>query len=199
MNCATASVSFQDGPEYEVILIVEPDAYYRTLLARGLLDEGFEVRSPETIDRDTEKPRLAIVNLEDLEEEDADVLLADLLGPHRDIPVILRSSNPGELEESARMLGLNVALSLAKDTADEEVVARVVELLPRGALASVPVLGVPRDELGWFEVDPDREAFLESVDGQGDLEAIATRTGLEPSVITGLAATLVGEGIIALI
>jgi hypothetical protein len=217
MDLRTAGVTFQDGPEPEVVLIVEPDGYYRTVLGRALLDEGFEVRSPETLARDTERPQLAIVNLEDLEEEDADVLLADLLGPYSDVPLILRSSNPTELEEGARILGLNVALSLAKDTADQEVVAWVREwCLPtsasvgdedgresleppsRGPLAGVPVLAVARQDLGWFEVDPDQEVFLESVDGEGDLEAIAIRTGLEPSVVTSIAGTLVDEGVIAL-
>src|SRR5579863_10120314 len=86
MNLTAASVTFPDGPEHEVVLIVEPDAFYRTLLTRALLDEGFEVRSPETLECDTERPQLAIVNLEDLEEEDVDVLLADMLGPHSGVP-----------------------------------------------------------------------------------------------------------------
>jgi hypothetical protein len=217
MNLTTASVIFEDGPEQEVVLVVEPDAYTRTILVRALLDDGFEVRSPETIDGDTERPQLAIVNLEDLEEEDADVLLADFLGPLSDVPLILRSSCPSELEEGARMLGLNVALSLPKDAAGQEVVARVRELcfpetasagdddgsesfdrFPRGDLAGVPVLAVARGDLGWFEVDADQEVFLENVDGEGDLEAIATRMGLEPSVVSSIAGILVDEGVIAL-
>jgi hypothetical protein len=175
---------------------------------------GFDVRLPETLGT-AGTPRFAIVNLEDLREKDADTLLQSLLDKHHDVPLILRSSNPTHAEAEARTLGLNVALSFAKDALEREVVARACqwclsgsageydgrvssERVAPGALQRVPVLAVGRDDLGWFEADPGQAAFLASIDGERNLEAIATRTGRKPSVIMSVARTLVEEGLVVL-
>jgi hypothetical protein len=213
VNRSTA-LRASDAHERQVVLLVEPSPLHQAVLAFALVAAGFDVQLPETLGS-AGTPRFAIVNLEDLREEDADPLLSSLLDAHHDVPLILRSSDPPDAEAGARTLGLNVAMSLAKDVLEREVVemacqwclsgstggndGRVsLERVIPGALQRVPVLAVGRDDLGWFEATPDQAAFLASIDGRRDLETIATRTGREPSVVMTVARTLVEEGLIVL-
>jgi hypothetical protein len=212
-----AAVRANDAREHKVVLLVEPSALHRAAFARALVTAGFYVRSLDALGT-ASTPRFAIVNLEDMKEDDADTLLAALLGPYHDVPLILLSSDPIDAEEGARTLGLNVALSFAKDALERDIVARVCEWWRSGsedvddarasferiapaalkALKRVPVLAVGRDDLGWYEADPDRASFLASVDGRRDLDAIAARTCLAPSVVVSLARMLVEEGLLIL-
>jgi hypothetical protein len=194
-------------------LLVEPSALRRASLSRALVGAGFDVRSLESLGT-ARTPQFAMVNLEDLKERDADILLATLLDTYHDVPLILRSSDPADAEAGARTLGLNVALSFAKDALEREVVAQIsqwcqsgsvggesgrksFERLAPAALKRVPTLMVQRGDLGWYESDPDQASFLASIDGRRDLEAIATCTGLAPSVVMNVAQTLVEEGVVA--
>jgi hypothetical protein len=203
----------KDARGRQVALLVEPSVLRRAALSRALIAAGFDVRSLESLGA-AETPRFAMVNLEDLNEGDADTLLAALLEAHHDLPLILRSSDPSEAEEGARTLGLNVALSFAKDALEREVIAQVSEWCRSGlagedsgrksferlapaALKRVPALVVERGDLGWYESDADQASFLASVDGRRNLEAIATCTGLAPSVVLSVAQTLVEEGVVA--
>jgi hypothetical protein len=58
--------------------------------------------------------------------------------------------------------------------------------------------------VGWdmakdvFDADLDQEAVLASIDGRRSLEAIAERTGLEPSAVLRVARALVEEGLVVL-
>jgi hypothetical protein len=200
--------------EHPVVLLVEPSALRRAALARALAAAGFYVRSLESLGTIL-RPRFAIVNLEDLREKDADTLLAALLGTYLDVPLILRSSDPAHAEAGARILGLNVALSLAKDALERDVVAHVCrwsrsglaggndgrescERLVPAALKGVPVLAVARDDLGWYETEPENATFLASIDGKRSLEAIAACSGLAPSVVMSVARALVEEGVVVL-
>jgi hypothetical protein len=212
---ASTTLERKDARGQEIVLLVEPSALRRAALSRALVAAGFDVRSLESLGTAL-TPRFAIVNLEDLKEKDADTLLAALLDPLCDVPLMLRSSHPGDAEEGARILGLNCALSVAKDTLEREVVARACQWCRSGpaggddsgrksferiapaALKRVPVLGVGRDDLGWYEADSDQASFLASVDGRRDLEAIAARTGLAPAVVLSAAETLVEEGLVVL-
>jgi hypothetical protein len=213
MNQSTA-VGGNGARERPVVLLVEPSALHRAALSRALVAEGFDVRALETLGT-TRTPRLAIVNLEDLKEKDADTLLAALLDTHRDVPVILRSSAPSYAEAGARILGLNVALSFSKHARELEVAARACQLCPPGsagedegrksferltpaALKRVPALAVERDDLGWYEADADQASFLASIDGARNLETIARCSGLAPSVVMSVARTLVEEGVVVL-
>jgi hypothetical protein len=197
-----------------VVLLIEPSAHRRAALARALVAAGFDVRSLDTLET-ARTPRFAIVNLEDLKEKDADVLLAALLDAHREVPLVLRSSDPSEAQADARTLGLNVALSFAKDALEREVVARVcqwcrsgspdggdgsksAERLAPALLTRVPTLVVGRDALGRYKSDPDQASFLASIDGRRNLEAIATRTGMTPSAVLGIARKLVERRIVVL-
>jgi hypothetical protein len=195
-----------------VVLLIEPSAHHRAALARALVAAGFEVRSLDTLGN-VGRPRFAIVNLEDLKEKDADVLLAALLGPHREVPLVLRSSDPSEAEAGFRTLGLNVALSFAKDALEREVVARLcqwcrpgsagesdrpksAELLAPAMLKRVPTLAAGRDDVRRFKPDPDQASFLASIDGRRNLEAIATRIGMTPSEALSVARKLVERRIV---
>lgn len=200
--------------ERQVVLLVEPSAHHRAALARALVAAGFDVRSLDTLGPGR-TPRIAIVNLEDLKEKDADVLLAALLDAHRDVPLVLRSSDPADAAAGARTLGLNVALSFAKDALEREVVARVcqwchsgsagggdgpksAERLAPAMLKRVPSLVVGRNDLTPYRSDPDQASFLASIDGRRNLEAIATRTGMTPSVVLTVARKLVERRIVVL-
>jgi hypothetical protein len=155
------------------------------------------------------------VNLEDLKEKDADLLLAALLDAHREVPLILRSSDPSEAEAGFRTLGLNVVLSFAKDSLEREVVARIcqwcragsagegdgpksTELLAPALLKRVPSLAAGREELRRFNPDPDQASFLASIDGRRNVEAIATRTGMTPSLVLSVLRKLVERRIVVL-
>jgi hypothetical protein len=197
-----------------VVLLIEPSAHHRAALARALVAAGFDVRSLDTL-RTDRKPRFAIVNLEDLKEKDADLLLAALLDAHREIPLVLRSSDPGEAEAGFRTLGLNVALSFAKDALEREVVARIcqwcrsgpagggdgpksAELLAPALLKRVPTLAAGREDLRRFKPDADQASFLASIDGRRNVEAIATRTGMTPSLVLSVLRKLVERRIVVL-
>jgi hypothetical protein len=212
MNLSTALWG-NEALERPVVLLVEPNALQRAALSRALVAEGFDVRALETPGT-VRTPGLAIVNLEDLTEEDADALLAALL-TNLDVPVILRSSHPRYAEAGARVLGLNLAMSFAKDAPEREVVAHACrwcryssagedegrvsfERIAPAALQRVPALAVERDDLGWYEADADQNTFLATVDGERNLEAIATCSGLSPSVVMSVVRTLVEEGIVVL-
>jgi hypothetical protein len=212
VNSSTARGN--DAGERHVVLLIEPSAHRRAALARALVAAGFDVRSLETLGT-ARIPRFAIVNLEDLKDKDADNLLAALLDAHREVPLVLRSSDPGEAEAGARTLGLNVALSFAKDALEREVVARVcqwcrsgsaglgdapksAERLAPALLMRVPTVAVGRDELGRYKADPNETSFLASIDGRRNLEAIATRTGMTPSVVLTVARKLVERRIVVL-
>jgi hypothetical protein len=212
VNSSTARGS--DAGERQVVLLIEPSAHHRAALARALVAAGFDVRSLETLGT-ARTPRFAIVNLEDLKEKDADTLLAALLDRHREVPLVLRSSDPGDAEAGARTLGLNVALSFAKDALEREVVARIcqwcrpgsagggdgpksAERLAPALLKRVPTLAVGRDVLARYKPDLDQASFLASIDGRRDLEAIAARTGMTPSVVLNVARKLVERRIVVL-
>jgi hypothetical protein len=197
-----------------VVLLVEPSAHHRAALARALVAAGFDVRSLETL-RTGQTPRFAIVNLEDMRWKDADVLLAALLDAHREVPLVLRSSDPSDAEAGARTLGLNVALSFAKDALEREVVARIcqwcrpasasggegaksAERFVPAMLKRIPTLAVGRNDLARYKPDPDQASFLASIDGRRDLEAIANRTGMRPSVLLSVVRKLVERRIVIL-
>jgi hypothetical protein len=209
-----AAVRSNDAHEQQIVLLVEPSALRRAVFARALVAAGFYVRSLYAL-APAATPRFAIVNLEDMIEAEADTLLAALLGPHQKVPLVLLSSDPVDAEAGARTLGLNVVLSLSKDTAERAVVAQVCqwwlsasageqddrpssERLAPSALKRVPVLAVTRDDLGWYETNPDQASVLASIDGRRDLEAIAARTGLAPSAVASITRTLVEEGLVLL-
>lgn len=213
-DVSSSTARGKDAAERQVVLLVEPSALHRAALARALVIAGFDVRSLESLGT-TRKPRFAIVNLEDLKEKDADVLLAALLDAHREVPLVLRSSDPGEAATGFRILGLNVALSFAKDALEREVVARVcqwcrsgsaggsdgpksAERLAPAMLKRVPTLAVGRNDIGRYKSDPDQASFLESIDGRRNLEAIATRTGMTPSQVLTVARKLVERRIVVL-
>jgi hypothetical protein len=204
----------RDAGERQVVLLIEPSAHHRTALARALVAAGFEVRSLDNLGT-ARTPRFAIVNLEDWKEKDADALLAALLDAHREVPLVLRSSDPTEAEAGYRTLGLNVALSFAKDALEREVVARVcqwfrsgsaggddgrksAELLAPALLKRVPTLVVGREDLRRYKPDPDQASFLASIDGRRNVEAIATRTGMTQSEVLSVARKLVEQRIVVL-
>jgi hypothetical protein len=212
MDRSTA-VRASEAHERPVVLLVEPSALRRAALSRALVAEGFDVRALETLGT-ARTVGLAIVNLEDLTEEDADALLAALL-THLDVPVILRSEHPRYAEAGARVLGINFAVSLAKGAPEREVVAHACrwcrsgsagenegrksfERLIPAALERVPALAVEREDLGWYEADADQAVFLASIDGERNLEAIAACSGLSPSVVMSVARTLVEAGAVVL-
>jgi hypothetical protein len=203
-----------DAGERQVVLLVEPSAHRRAALARALVAAGFDVRSLETLGT-ARTPRFALVNLEDLQEKDADVLLAALLDAHSAVPLVLRSSDPADAAAGVRTLGLNVVLSFAKDALESEVVARVsqwcrsgsadggdgsksAERLAPALLTRVPTLVVGRDDLARCKLDPGQASFVASIDGRRNLEAIATRTGMTPSVVLGIARKLLERRIVVL-
>jgi hypothetical protein len=212
MNPSTARA--RDAGERQVVLLIEPSALHRAALARALVGAGFEVRSLDNLGT-ARTPRFAIVNLEDLKFKDADALLAVLLDAHREVPLVLRSSDPSDAEAGFRTLGFNVALSVAKDALEREVVARICqwcrsesagegegrksgELLAPAMLKRVPTLAAGRDGLRRYKPDPDEASLLASIDGRRNLEAIATRTGMTPSVILSAARKLVERRIVVL-
>jgi hypothetical protein len=197
-----------------VVLLIEPSAHHRAALARALVAAGFDVRTLDTL-RTARTPRFAIVNLEDLNWKDADALLAALLDAHREVPLVLRSSDPSEAEAGARTLGLNVALSFPKDALEREVVARICqwcrsgsagggdgrksgELLAPALLKRVPTLGAGREDLRRYEPEPDEASFLASIDGRRNVEAIATRTGMTQSEVLSVLRKLVERRIVVL-
>lgn len=197
-----------------MVLLIEPSALHRAALARALVAAGFDVRSLETLGAGR-KPRFAIVNLEDLKERDADTLLSSLLGAHHEVPLVIRSSDPGDAAAGARTLGLNVALSFPKDALEREVVARVcqwcrsapagggdgpksTERLVPALLKRVPTLVMGHGDLGPYTSDPDQASFLASIDGRRNIEDIAARTAMTLSVVLTVARKLVERRIVVL-
>ena len=195
-----------------MVLLIEPSAHHRAALARALVGAGFDVRSLDTLGT-ARKPRFAIVNLEDFKDKDADSVLAALLDAHCEVPLVLRSSDPGEAAAGFRTLGLNVALSFAKDALEREVVARVcqwcrapggsdapksAERLAPAMLKRVPTVVVGRDQLARYTSDPDQASFLASTDGRRNLEDIAARTAMTPSAVLTVARKLVERRIVVL-
>jgi hypothetical protein len=113
-------------------LLVEPSELRRAALSLSLVRAGFDVRSLESLET-ARTPRFAIVNLEDLKENDADTLLEALLDTHHDVPLFLRSSDPTDAEAGARSLGLNIALSFGKRALEREVVLQAIEWCQSGS------------------------------------------------------------------
>ncbi len=200
-------------------LVVDADALSRSRLARALVSEGFDVRLALGDFDDAERPRLAIVHMDEESGERSGILRA-LLDGFPKVPVIVRAEHPAVAAAHAQQLGLHVVQAFATTDSFKDILARAKEMVvgmartvppPAGsddrtsferlkpqALRRIPILLVAREDVGWFDGDPQEAALLASVDGHSDLHALATRCGLDEPTALKLVDALVTRGLVVL-
>jgi hypothetical protein len=202
-----------------LVLLVDADAVSRSRFARALVSEGFDVRLALGDFDDAERPRIAIVHLDNESEKRSEILRA-LLDGYPKVPVMLRASHPEAAAALAQQLGLHVAHAFSPNESFGDVIARAkrmvvgvartvppppakdgrssFERLKPQALRRVPILLVNREDVGWFDGDPQEGALLKSVDGHSDLYALAIRCGLDEPTALKIVDALVARGLVAL-
>lgn len=200
-------------------LLVDTDALSRSRLARALVSEGFDVRLALGDFDDAERPRLAIVHLDEQSGKRSGILRA-LLDGFPKVPVMLRAEHPAAAEAHAQQLGVQVVQAFATTDAFKDLIARAKEMVasmartvppPAGsddrssferlkpeALRRIPILLVAREDVGWFDGEAQEAALLASVDGRSDLHALAIRCGLDEPTALKLVDALVTRGLIVL-
>jgi hypothetical protein len=198
------------------VLLLGADALERASMARALVWEGFEARSAETVEElevvlRTEQPRLVVV---DLQRRDASLLLAKLAAMKPAPPLVVSADDPARARAAAREAGLEVLHVYSPCTARRERIQRIVECAaarrdvvappageaPVSAVKRIPRAAVAAEDVGWlaFELESDAAAFLAVVDGQADIETIATRCGLGPGDGVRIAEALAAQGALLL-
>jgi len=204
-----------------LVLLVDADALTRSRLARALVSEGFDVRVALKDFDDAERPRLAIVHLDDNSGTRSEILRA-LLDGYPKVPVMLRATSPATAAAQAQQLGVQVVQAFSSNDSFKDVIARAKEMvigtahtipppppterdgrssaerLKPEALRRVPILLVSREDVGWFDGDPQEGALLTSVDGHSDLHALSIRCGVDEATALRLADALVARGLVAL-
>ncbi len=200
-------------------LLVDADALSRSRLARALVSEGFDVRLALGDFDDAERPRLAIVHVDDEAGKRSEILRALLDGYPR-VPVMLRAPHPEVAAAHAQRLGVQVARAFSSADSFRDLIARAKEMVlgiartmpPPGAdedrssferlkpeaLGRVPTLLVAHEDVGWFDGDPQEGALLQAIDGHSDLRALAERCGLDEPTALRLVDALVTRGLVAL-
>jgi hypothetical protein len=200
-----------------LVLLVDGDALTRSRLARALVTEGFDVRVALGDFDDAERPRLAIVHA-----DDQSGILRALLDGYPKVPVLLRSAHPAAAAAHAQQLGLQIVHALTSTESFKEVIARAKEMvigtahtipppppterdgrssaerLKPEALRRVPILLVSRQDVGWFDGDPQEGELLASIDGHSDLHALSLRCGVDEATALRLVDALVARGLVAL-
>lgn len=202
-----------------LVLLVDADALSRSRLARALVSEGFDVRLALGDFDDAERPRLAIVHLDEQSGKRSGILRA-LLDGYPKVPVMLRAEHPAAAAAHAQRLGLKVVQAFPSTESFKDVIARAREMvvgrartlappssedgrasferLKPKALRRVPILLVAREDVGWFDGDPQEKALLASIDGRSDLHALALRCGLDEPTALRLVDALVARELVAL-
>jgi hypothetical protein len=202
-----------------LVLLVDADALNRSRLARQLVSEGFDVRVAIDEFDDAERPRLAIVHVEEPSGTRSEILRA-LLDRHPKVPVMLRAANPAAATAHAQQLGVQVVQAFSSTESFKDLIARAkemvvgtahtvppppterdrssVERLKPEALRRVPILLVSREDVGWFDGDPQEGQLLASIDGHADLHALSIRCGVDDVTALRLVDELVARGLVAL-
>ena len=204
-----------------LVLLVDADALTRSRLARALVSEGFDVRLALKDFDDAERPRLAIVQL-DAQSGTRPEILRALLDGHPKVPVMLRASNPAAATALAQQLGVQVVQAFSSNESFKEVTARAKEMvigtahtippppsterdgrssterLKPETLRRIPILLVSREDVGWFDGDPQEGALLARIDGRSDLYALAIRCGVDDATALRLVDALVARGLVEL-
>jgi hypothetical protein len=205
-----------------LVLLVDADVLSRSRLARALVTAGFDVRVALGDFDDAERPRLAIVHLDEQSEERSRILRA-LLDGHPKVPVMLRATHPEAAAAFAQQLGVQVVQAFLPTDSFKDVIARATEMvvgtartipppelappsdgrasserLKPDSLRRVPILLVSREDVGWFDGDPQEGALLAKVDGRSDLHALALRCGVDETTALRLIDALVVRGLVAL-
>jgi hypothetical protein len=206
-----------------LVLLVDADGLRRSRLARALVTEGFDVRITLGEFDDSERPRLAIVHVEK-ESAGGSGILRALVDGYPRVPIMLRAAHPAAAEAQAQQLGLQVVQAFPSNESFKEIIARAKEMVigtahtippppptlpsPGGdssserlkpeALRRVPMLLVSREDVGWFDGDPQEGALLALIDGRSDLYALAVRCGVDEATALRLADALVARGLVAL-
>jgi len=205
------------------VLLVDADGLRRSRLARALVTEGFDVRITIGEFDDSERPRLAIIHV-DQESGKRSGILRALLDGYPRVPVMLRAAHPAAAAAHAQQLGLQVVQAFPSTESFKDVIARAKEMvigtartippppplspaagggtsserLKPEALRRVPILLVSREDVGWFDGDPQEGALLAIIDGRSDLYALSIRCGVDEATALRLADALVARGIVAL-
>jgi hypothetical protein len=205
------------------VLLIDTDALTRSRLARALVSEGFDVRVALGDFDDAERPRLAIVHVDDKSETRAEILRA-LLDGFPKVPVMLRAAHPAAAEAQAQQLGVQVVQAFTATESFKDLIARAKQMvlgtahtippppasetskdgrssferLKPEALRRIPILLVAREDVGWFDGDPQEGALLASVDGRSDMHALAVRCGMDEPTALALFDALVARGLVAL-
>lgn len=65
--------------------------------------------------------------------------------------------------------------------------------------AAVPVLGVSRDDLEWFDLSPAARDVLGHVNGEDSIETICTRSGLRLNDVVDLLEGLARDGVVVFV
>jgi hypothetical protein len=204
-----------------LVLLVDADALSRSRLARALVREGFDVRVALGDFDDAERPRLAIIHLDE-QSDNREGILGALLDGYPRVPVMLRAANPAAAAAQAKQLGVQVVQAFLASESFKDVIARAKQMvvgtdhtvpppapasedgsssferiMPQ-ALRRVPFLLVSREDVGWFDGDPQEGALLTSIDGHSDLHALSVRCGLDETTALRIIDTLVARGLVGL-
>lgn len=203
-----------------LVLLVDSDSVSRSRLARALVSDGFDVRLALGDFADAERPWLAIVHLDEQSGKASGALRA-LYDGFPKVPVMLRTNHPTAAAAHAKRIGLQVAEAFPTSESVRDVVLRAKQMvvgvaktnppstmqegrspssrrLAASALKRVPVLLVGRQDIGWFDGDPQEAALLAAIDGHSDLRALAARCGFDHPTVLRIVDALVLRGLVAL-
>jgi hypothetical protein len=137
---------------------------------------------------------------------------------------MLRAAHPAAAEAQAQQLGVQVVQAFLATESFKDLVARAKEMvlgtahtippppasetskdgrssferLKPETLRRIPILLVAREDVGWFDGDPQEGALLASVDGRSDMHALAVRCGMDEPTALALFDALVARGLVAL-
>ncbi|HEX8796082.1 MAG TPA: hypothetical protein VF765_34265 [Polyangiaceae bacterium] len=200
-----------------LVLLVDGDALSRSRLARAMVTEGFDVRLALGDFDDAERPRLAVVHVDESGKQSG--MLRALLDGFPKVPVMLLAAHPVAAAAHARRLGVQVVHAFAATDPFKDVIAKAKETalgisrtmpppsddgrssfqrLKPEALRRVPILLVSHEDVGWFDGDPQEGALLAIIDGHSDLHALAQRCGVDEPTALKLVDALVTRGLVAL-
>jgi len=213
-----ASPDFEvEPPPRPLVLLLDDDAVTRAALARLLVTGGFDVRVTMAPHDASERPQLAIVQVDAASAERTRALLEGPVAAR--LPIVVRSPDPERAAAQTAALGGRVVAACASGTSLGAVVAYARSLVEAAepttaspeddgrtsrerivpeALRRVPVLLVAREDVGWFDGDPCEAALLASIDGRADVATLAARVQSSEGDVLRMLDTLVQRCLIRL-